>query len=106
MLFLSGQPGLDANGKIAMPGDLIAQFRLALQNIKTVMDEARAPMTDIVKLQIFCTDKAAYKNNLQALGAVYREFFGKYYPATTFVQVKDLFDDGALIEIDAIAVIE
>ncbi len=105
LLFLAGQPGLDASGNIASPGDLVAQFRLAMENIKRVMDAAGAHMTDIVKMQIFCTDKAAYRANLKPLGAVYRELFGKYYPATTFVEVKDLYDDGALVEIDAIALI-
>ena len=106
MMFLAGQPGLDKNGIIEAPGDIVAQFQLALANIKTVMDAAGGEMTDIVKMQIFCTDKMMYKAHLKELGAVYREFFGKYYPATTFVECADLYDDGALVEIDTIAVLK
>lgn len=105
MLFLAGQPGLDKEGKIESPGDIVAQFQLALENIKTVMDATGGEMSDVVKMQIFCTDKATYKANLKALGAVYREFFGRYYPATTFVGCKELYDDGAMVEIDTIAVL-
>jgi enamine deaminase RidA (YjgF/YER057c/UK114 family) len=106
LLFLSGQPGLDKAGKIESPGDLEAQFRLALGNIKAVISAAGGQMTDIVKMQIFCTDKELYKAHLGGLGDVYRAFFGKYYPATTFIECKGLFDDGSLVEIDTIAVLK
>ena len=44
-------------------------------------------------------------SNLKPIGASYRSFFGKYYPAMTLVEVKSLFDDEAMIEIEGIAVI-
>jgi enamine deaminase RidA (YjgF/YER057c/UK114 family) len=105
LLFLAGQTGMDASGAIANPGDLVAQFERALANLKVVVDEAGGAMTDIVKLTIFVTDKAAYKANLKPIGEVYRSFFGRYYPAMTLVEVKSLFDDTALVEIEGLAVI-
>jgi enamine deaminase RidA (YjgF/YER057c/UK114 family) len=105
LLVLAGQTGMDATGRIASPGDLVAQFRQALANLKAVVDEAGGAMTDIVKLTLFVTDKKAYRANLQPLGEVYRSFFGRYYPAMTLVEVKSLFDDEAMIEIDGFAVI-
>jgi enamine deaminase RidA (YjgF/YER057c/UK114 family) len=105
LLFLAGQTGMDASGAIANPGDLVAQFEQALANLKVVVDEAGGAMTDIVKLTIFVTDKAAYKANLKPIGEVYRSFFGRYYPAMTLVEVKSLFDDTALVEIEGLAVI-
>ncbi len=105
LLFLAGQTGMDGTGEIAAPGDLVAQFRQALANLKTVVEEAGGTVTDIVKLTIFVTDKAAYRANLKPIGEVYRSFFGRYYPAMTLVEVKSLFDDKALVEIEGLAVI-
>ena len=105
LLFLAGQTGMDATGAITHPGDVVAQFRQALANLKTVVEEAGGTMTDIVKLTIFVTDKAAYRLNLKPIGEVYRSVFGRYYPAMTLVEVKSLFDDAAMIEIEGMAVI-
>ncbi len=105
LLFLAGQPGLDANGSVVSPGDMVAQSAQAYANLKAVVEAAGGAMTDVVKLTIYVTDKAAYKANLKAIGAAYRQVFGKHYPAMTLVEVKSLFDDEALIEIDGFAVI-
>jgi len=104
-LFLAGQTGMDATGRIAAPGELVAQFRQALANLQAVAAEAGGEMTDIVKLTIFVTDKAAYQANLKPIGEVYRSVFGRYYPAMTLVEVKSLFDDAAMVEIEGMAVI-
>ncbi|MGH2592636.1 MAG: RidA family protein [Anaerolineae bacterium] len=105
LLFLAGQTGMDGAGQIAAPGDLVAQFTQALANLRVVIEEAGGAMTDIVKLTLFVTDKATYRANLKPIGEVYRSFFGHYYPAMTLVEVKSLFDDAAMIEIDGMAVI-
>jgi len=104
-LFLAGQTGMDASGRITAPGDLVAQFRQALANLKMVLDEAGGQMTDVVKLTLFVTDKAAYRAQLKPIGAAYREVFGRYFPAMTLVEVKSLYDDEALIEIEGMAVL-
>ena len=105
LLFLAGQTGIDASGGIVTPGDLIAQFTRALTNLQTVVQDAGGAMTDIVKLTIYVKDMRAYRANLKPIGAVYRSFFGKYYPAITLVRVSEFFDEEALIELDALAVL-
>lgn len=104
-LFLAGQTGMDATGHIVAPDDLVAQFTQALANLRVVVEAAGGQMTDIVKLTLFVTDKADYAAQRQVIGARYREFFGRYYPAMTLVEVKSLFDDAALIEIEGLAVL-
>jgi enamine deaminase RidA (YjgF/YER057c/UK114 family) len=106
LLFLAGQTGMGPEGNIASPGDLVAQFSQALFNLKVVVEAAGGAMTDIVKLTLFVSDKAAYKANLKPLGEAYRSFFGHYYPAMTLVEVKSLFDDDALVEIEGTAIVE
>jgi enamine deaminase RidA (YjgF/YER057c/UK114 family) len=106
LLFLAGQTGLDADGRITAPGDLVAQFRQVLANLQSVVAQAGGKLTDITQLRIFVTDKAAYRANRKALGQVYRSFLGKHYPAMTLVEVKSLLDDDALVEIEGVAVID
>ena len=106
LLFLAGQTGMGADGCIISPGDLVAQFTQALTNMKAVVEEAGGQMTDIAKLTLLVTDKAAYAANLKPIGASYRDFFGRYYPAMTLAEVKSLFDDQAMIEIEGMAVID
>lgn len=105
LLFLAGQPGVDANGSVVSPGDIVAQFSQAVANLGEVVKAAGGSLTDLVKLTLFITDKNAYKANLKPIGAAYRSLFGRYYPAMTMVEVKGLFDDEALVEIEGIAVI-
>ena len=105
ILFLAGQTAMDSTGGIVAPNDIVAQFTQCLSNLKAVITEAGGEMTDIVKLNLYVTNKAAYKANLKPIGASYQNFFGKYYPAMTLVEVKSLFDDEAMVEIEGIAVI-
>ncbi|MBI4674262.1 MAG: RidA family protein [Chloroflexi bacterium] len=105
ILFLAGQTGMDSTGTIVAPDDMVQQFRQALTNLRAVINDAGAQMTDIVKLNIFVANKKAYQAHTREIGQVYREFFGKYYPAMTLVEVKSLWDDAAMIEIEGIAVI-
>jgi len=105
LLFLAGQIGADATGRVAAPDDLVAQFRQALANLQVVVTEAGGQMTDIVKLTLFVTDKQDYLEQLKPIGEAYRSFFGRYFPAMTLVEVSSLFDDEAMIEIEGLAVL-
>jgi enamine deaminase RidA (YjgF/YER057c/UK114 family) len=49
------------------------------------------------------TEVQAYRTNLRAIGAAYREVFGRHYPASTVIEVSSLFDPHALVEIEAVA---
>lgn len=105
MLFLAGQTGTDATGKIGNPFDLIQQFQQTLENLRAVVRDAGGEMSDIVKLTLFITDKRAYHVQRGRIGDVYRAYFGDYFPAVTLVEVKSLYDVNAMIQIEGIAVI-
>ena len=105
ILWLGGHVSFDEGGFIVNVGDMIGQFRQTLANMQVTVREAGGEMTDIVKMTIFTTDKRAYKSSLKDLGSIYREYFGKYFPAMTLVEVKSLFEDEALLEIEATAVL-
>ena len=105
IVFISGQVARDEQNAVVGRGDLVVQFRQVCRNIQTVMSAAGGDMTDIVKLTIYVLDANDYKLRLTEIGTVYREYFGKHFPAMTLVGVRDLFDaaDGCLIEIEGVA---
>jgi len=107
VLFVAGQVAKDADGKVVGAGDVVAQFRKTVENIREVVTAAGGHMTDTAKLTIYVLDVPGYKARLKDLGPVYRELFGKHFPAMTLVGAKDLFDaaDGCVIEIEAVAVL-
>lgn len=105
LLFLAGQDASGPDGSINAPGDMVAQCEQVLANLREVVRAGGGGMLDIVKINIFVTDRKAYKAQLRPLGQVFRRYFGAYYPATALFEVKSLFQDDALIEIEGIAVL-
>jgi enamine deaminase RidA (YjgF/YER057c/UK114 family) len=103
MVFVGGQIGWDAEERLA--DGFVAQARQALANIVAVLAEAGAGPEHLVRLTWYVTDMDAYKANLKPLGAVYREVMGANYPAMALLEVVRLVEPGALIEIEATAVI-
>ncbi|PYN79397.1 MAG: RidA family protein [Candidatus Rokuibacteriota bacterium] len=105
MLFLAGQVAKDRDGRVVGKGDLVAQFRQVCENLKTLVVGAGGQLTDVVKLTIYVLDAGEFKRQGKPIGVVYREYFGKHFPAMTLVGVRDLFDaaEGCLIEIDGFA---
>jgi enamine deaminase RidA (YjgF/YER057c/UK114 family) len=105
LLFFAGQVAKDADGRVVGKGDLVAQFRQVCENLRAVVAAANGQLTDVVKLTIYVVDVGEYKRHVKAIGGVYREYFGKHFPAMTLVGARDLYDaaDGCLIEIDGVA---
>jgi enamine deaminase RidA (YjgF/YER057c/UK114 family) len=99
LLFVSGQVGWDETG--AFSPDLVAQIRQALRNICTVVDAAGSKPERIVRLTWYVTDRQAYKAQLVAIGAAYREIIGRHFPAMSVVEVSGLVEDAAQVEIEA-----
>jgi enamine deaminase RidA (YjgF/YER057c/UK114 family) len=105
--YIAGQIAKDKDGQLIGAGDIVAQFRQVCENIRLLLASRGAQMTDVVKLTIYVLDVPGYKARLKELGPVYREYFGKHFPAMTLVGARDLFDaaDGAMIEIEGIAIV-
>jgi enamine deaminase RidA (YjgF/YER057c/UK114 family) len=103
-LHLAGQVAWDAECNVIGPGDLAAQTRQALANLKAVLAEAGATPADIVRLRTYVVDHTPDK-----LGVVLPEigaFYGDALPApNTFIGVATLALPDFLIEIEATAAI-
>lgn len=99
LLFTSGQlPINPATGEIS--GDMTAQTRQTLENLKAVIAAAGGTLQDVVKATVFITDLKEFA----AMNAVYAEYFPNRPPARSTVEVSGLAR-GALVEIEAVAVI-
>ena len=103
-VWIGGQIGSDATGKVVEERDIVAQYARAIKNVAIALRAAGCEPEDTVKLTYYVTDIQAYRDNRSALGAAYREFFRSDYPASTLVEVGSLVDPHALIEIEAVAV--
>ena len=60
---------------------------------------------DLISLRIYVTDKKLYTARTKEVGVIYRELMGAHYPAMALLQVADLLEPGALVEIEGLAVI-
>ena len=102
LLFISGQLGRDENNQIVGIGDIGAQTRQVMKNIKAIVENAGGAIKDIVKVTVFITDMAHFKEIHEAR----MEFFHPdHLPASTMVEITGFTSKDALIEIEAVAVI-
>jgi enamine deaminase RidA (YjgF/YER057c/UK114 family) len=105
-LYMAGQVATDKAGTVVGRGDLVAQFRQVCENLKALLLARGGQMNDIVKLTMYVLSKADYKAKAKDIGLVYREYFGRHFPAMTLVEVKGLYDDDCAIEIEGVAVVD
>jgi enamine deaminase RidA (YjgF/YER057c/UK114 family) len=104
-LSIAGQTAMAKDGSILHPGDVVAQADVAFGNVAAVLRAAGARPEHVVRMRIFVADVEDYRDRAKAIGQHYRKHFGKWYPAMTLVQVARLYDPGALLEVEAEAVV-
>ena len=98
LLFISGIPGFDENGKL--PDGFEAQFGFVVRNIKRVLDEAGATFRDLAKVNVLLTRAS----DVATMNVLYASAFGPApYPARTTCVVVSLPDPKMLIEIEGVA---
>lgn len=103
-VFVAGQVG---HGQTtgAMADGFAAQVEQALANVLTVLAEAGAGPEHVTKLTWFVTSMAAYREAGRALGDAWKATMGRNFPAITLVEVSGLLAEGAMVEIEAHAVL-
>jgi enamine deaminase RidA (YjgF/YER057c/UK114 family) len=104
LVFLAGQIGMDRDGTI-VGGGVVAQFERALANLLTALAAAGGRPEDLVSLTLYIVDVEDYQAHGSQIGAVWRKLAGTQYPAMAGVGVTRLWDPGALVEIQGIAVV-
>ena len=103
IVYIAGQLGFDAQGNlVGAPGDFRAQAMQAFENLKLALAAVGAGFGDVVKLNNYLTDMSHLP--------VFREVRDHYLnvsppPASTTIEISKFARDGALIEIEAVAML-
>jgi enamine deaminase RidA (YjgF/YER057c/UK114 family) len=101
-VYIAGQVAFDRSGAIVGPGDIRAQARQVFDNLQAALQAVGAGFEQVVKLNFYLVDATQLP--------VVREVRDQYVntqqpPASTAVEVRRLFRDDLLIEVEAVAVI-
>ena len=104
MVFLGGHIGWNGQQRFETD-DFVGQVRQALENVLAVLAEAGGGPEHLVRLTWYITDKRDYLDRRREVGEVYRTVMGRNFPAMAMVQVADLIEDRAKVEIEATAVL-
>lgn len=121
ILFVAGQTAPDTGGEDAKPAKdadgpgqagaehsvdrLVAQFAAALERALAVVRAAGGTPEHVARLTVYVTDMNAYRAARARLGDAWRASMGRHYPAIALVEVRSLVDPGAVVEIEATAVL-
>ena len=98
LVFVSGQIPLDAATGQLVDGDVAAQAKQSLENLKSILDAAGLTFAHVVKTTIFLTSMADFA----AVNEVYKAYVGEPYPARSTIAVAGL-PMAAKVEIEMIA---
>lgn len=106
LCFVAGQIAWDAEQRLVGEGDFALQFRQALENVLVVVAEAGGEARHLASMTVYVTDKRRYLEAAREIGGHWRELCGTHYPSMALVEVADLLEEGALVEIQAVAALE
>jgi enamine deaminase RidA (YjgF/YER057c/UK114 family) len=96
MIFTAQGP-VTADGKI-LQGDIAAQTRLTLDNLKSTLAAGGASLDDVMQMQVYLT----HLEDVTAMDAVYAEYFSAPYPNRCTLIVAGLVAPGMRIEVSVI----
>ena len=102
IIYVAGQVAVDRSGKVVGEGDMRAQAQQTFENLKAALEASGARLENVVKLNYYFVDITQL--------SVVREVRDKFIntanpPASTAVEVKRLFREPFLIEVEAVAVV-
>ena len=104
IVVVAGQVGMGQGGQVA-GGNVVAQTKQALDNVRAVVEAAGCGMRDIVRLQTFLTHAEDIPGFMRARAEVFPRYFPDgAYPPNTLLVVSRLVKPELLVEIEAMAV--
>jgi enamine deaminase RidA (YjgF/YER057c/UK114 family) len=96
IVFLAGQTAPEASG-------VVAQFELSLGSLLLALRAAGGQPADLVSMTIYVVNVDDYRTHAREIGAVWRRLAGSDYPAMAAIGISRLWDETALVEIQAVA---
>ena len=104
IVVVAGQVGMGQGGQVA-GGDVVAQTKQALDNVRAVVEAAGCAMRDVVRLQTFLTHAEDIEGFMKARAEVFPAYFPDgVYPPNTLLVITRLVKPELLVEIEAMAV--
>ena len=101
LLYISGQVAWDAAGAIVGKGDVRAQARQALENLRQVMRAAGGDLGNLMKITTYITKV----EDIPAVAQARSEVFQGELPASTLIVVTSLFHPDFLVEVEGVAAV-
>ena len=99
MLFISGQLPIDPKKGEIVKGDIRSQTKQVLENLSALLNLYSLTLKNVVKTTVFLKDM----DNFSEFNKVYAEYFSEEFPARSCVEVTQLPNKEAEVEIEAIA---
>jgi enamine deaminase RidA (YjgF/YER057c/UK114 family) len=104
VVFLAGQTSVDADGRAMHPGDMAAQLARAFDNLEAVLSAAGLTMQQLVRLNYYVTDMAAFSQAPARAVVAARLGSLPVRPSGCLLGVTCLAQPDLLVEIEATAV--
>lgn len=101
-VYLSGMLAMEADGELVAPGDAYRQTLKVFANIEEALKSEGGSLDDLAKMTTYLTDMAEYGDFKRAR----TEIFGDNPPASTAVVSPALALPGAVVEVEAMAVLQ
>ena len=100
LLFISGQVAWDLD-QLVSDNTVVGQFRLALENLRTVLTEANSGVDDLLHMRIYV--RGELEEHMEALAPILTDFLGTARTAITGIGVSSLASKRTLVEVEAVA---
>ena len=104
LLFVAGMPGWNESAGHP-PAGFADQFARALDQVLQVVRASGGAPEHVARMTVYVTNLAAWRESRPRLGEIWRERFGRHYPAMALLEVTGLVDAGSVVEIEATAVL-
>ncbi len=101
LIFTAGACPLDERGEVTAPGDVAAQMRQALANLRIALEEAGVTIRDVLKTTVYVA--SSDRADLLAAWEEVAAAFGQHDVPSTLLGVTVLGYPGQLVEIEAVA---
>ena len=102
LVVCSGQPSVDADGRVVGVGDIRLQTTVALDNVRSVLEAGGFRLADLVRLNCYTTDVGGLLANFDVISGALEE--AGCHPSNTLLGVTRLARIDMLIELEATAV--
>lgn len=102
LVFLSGVGPTDEKGVLRSPGDYRGQVHATWEHMRRIMAKVGGSVDDIVTMTVYTTERRWG----EIFTEMRKEVFKTGYPSSAFMEARKLKTPGAMIEIQAIAVVK